>query len=194
MPVEWAGRFDAFVSVEMLEVSLPLFSPFAKPTHSPFTPACRDSTLRDLLQARRLGSKGQERHCRSHLHDIPRSPLHDLPTRRLHASLHVAKLRPPMRHGLDERREQRIKEPVLGPVRREPRSSLPADAERVGSEIRVQRHDGHDGETVSWTSRSCRIRGVQTEMEILVCLCWSGIRKGIHFVSHAHVLQGTADS
>jgi cyclopropane-fatty-acyl-phospholipid synthase len=24
MPTEWAGRFDAFVSVEMIEVSLPL--------------------------------------------------------------------------------------------------------------------------------------------------------------------------
>jgi len=37
MPIEWAGRFDAFVSVEMLEVSVSLSPPSAKPTN----PLCR---------------------------------------------------------------------------------------------------------------------------------------------------------
>ena len=54
MPIEWAGRFDAFVSVEMLEVSTPEFLPHFHQADllSLSASACGDSTLRDLLQTR----------------------------------------------------------------------------------------------------------------------------------------------
>lgn len=37
MPIEWAGRFDAFVSVEMVEVSTPTSCPPSRQA-DPFVP------------------------------------------------------------------------------------------------------------------------------------------------------------
>ena len=53
---------------------------------------------------------------------------------------------------------------------------------------------GHHGQAIPGPQGSRSFRGVQEEVEVPFCVRRSGVREGLHLLSHAHALQGTVCS
>lgn len=81
LPAEFEKAFDAFISIEMIEVGLVSSNSNTVLIGNGLCLACRLQVLQSLLQTGRLGPETPRRHRRRHFINISRISVHRLPVR-----------------------------------------------------------------------------------------------------------------